>query len=229
MYSVGKIPGGFIKRESRPPEASILTSRLIDRPIRPLFDKRMRNEVQVIATVISVDPEITPDVWGMVGSSIALSISDIPFAGPTGSVVVGLIDGEYVINPTVTQMEQSDLELTVAGTRDAVMMVEAGAKEVSEEQMLEAILFGHEEIKKIVQFIDTMVEAVGKEKIVMELPEPSAQVVEDVKELGYDILAEGLKPFDRYERKATQQVAEDNSGQYLKKNTVKNTPPMKWI
>ena len=216
MYSVGKIPGGFIKRESRPPETSILTSRLTDRPIRPLFDKRIRREVQVITTVISVDPEVTPDVWGMVGSSIALSISDIPFAGPTGSVVVGLIDGEFVINPTVTQMEQSDLELTVAGTRDAVMMVEAGANEVSEEQMLEAILFGHEEIKKIVSFIDSMVEAVGKEKQVIEFDEPSEQVETDVKELGYDILVEGLKPFDRYERKATQEEAETKLKDILK-------------
>jgi polyribonucleotide nucleotidyltransferase len=216
MYSVGKIPGGFIKRESRPPEASILTSRLTDRPIRPLFDKRIRREVQVITTVISVDPEITPDVWGMVGSSVALSISDIPFAGPTGSVVVGLVDGEFVINPTVTQMEQSDLELTVAGTRDAVMMVEAGAKEVSEEKMLEAILFGHEEIKKIVDFIDSIVEAVGKEKQVIEFDEPSEQVENDVKELGYDILTEGLKPFDRYERKATQEEAESKLKEILK-------------
>ena len=208
MYSVGKIPGGFIKRESRPPETSILTARLTDRPIRPLFDKRIRREVQVITTVISVDPEITPDVWGMVGSSIALSISDIPFAGPTGSVVVGLVDGEFVINPTVTEMEKSDLELTVAGTRDAVMMVEAGAKEVSEEKMLEAILFGHEEIKKIVEFIDTIVAEVGKEKQVIEFDEPDEQIVADVKEMGYDLLAEGLKPFDRYERKATQEEAE---------------------
>ncbi len=216
MYSVGKIPGGFIKRESRPPETSILTSRLTDRPIRPLFDKRIRREVQVITTVISVDPEVTPDVWGMVGSSIALSISDIPFAGPTGSVVVGLIDGEFVINPTVSEMEKSDLELTVAGTRDAVMMVEAGANEVSEEQMLEAILFGHEEIKKIVSFIDSMVEAVGKEKQVIEFDEPSEQVETDVKELGYDILVEGLKPFDRYERKATQEEAETKLKEMLK-------------
>ena len=208
MYSVGKIPGGFIKRESRPPETSILTARLTDRPIRPLFDKRIRREVQVITTVISVDPEITPDVWGMVGSSIALSISDIPFAGPTGSVVVGLVDGEFIINPTVTQMEQSDLELTVAGTRDAVMMVEAGAKEVSEEKMLEAILFGHEEIKKIVEFIDTIVAEVGKEKQVIEFDEPDEQIVADVKEMGYDLLAQGLKPFDRYERKAAQEEAE---------------------
>ncbi len=208
MYSVGKIPGGFIKRESRPPETSILTSRLTDRPIRPLFDKRIRREVQVISTVMSVDPEITPDVWSMVGSSIALSISDIPFAGPTGSVVVGLIDGEFVINPTVSEMEKSDLELTVAGTRDAVMMVEAGSKEISEQQMLDAILFGHEEIKKIVAFIDTMVAEVGLEKQIIEFDEVENTVEEDVLELGYDIIAEGLKPFDRYERKATQQEAE---------------------
>ncbi len=209
MYSVGKIPGGFIKRESRPPESSILTSRLTDRPIRPLFDKRIRREVQVISTVMSVDPEITPDVWSMVGSSIALSISDIPFAGPTGSVIVGLIDDEFVINPSVSEMKNSKLELAVAGTRDAVMMVEAGAQEISEQTMLEAILFGHEEIKKIVAFIDSIVAEVGQEKQVIEFDEPTEDVANDVKEIGYDILVEGLKPFDRYERKETQQKAEE--------------------
>lgn len=207
MYSVGKIPGGFIKRESRPPEASILTSRLIDRPIRPLFDKNLRNDVQVITTVMSVDPQITPDVLAMVGSSIVLSISDIPFAGPTGSVVVGMIDGEYVINPTTDQMKESALHLTVAGTRDAVMMVEAGASEISEAEMLDAILFGHEEIKKIVEFIDEIVAEVGQPKRVVEIKEVSEEVTNDVKEVGYDFIVEGLKPFDRYERRETQEVA----------------------
>lgn len=207
MYSVGKIPGGFIKRESRPPEASILTSRLIDRPIRPLFDKNLRNDVQVITTVMSVDPQITPDVLAMVGSSIVLSISDIPFAGPTGSVVVGMIDGEYIINPTTDQMKESALHLTVAGTRDAVMMVEAGANEISEAEMLDAILFGHEEIKKIVEFIDEIVAEVGQPKRVIEIKEVSEEVTNDVKEVGYDFIVEGLKPFDRYERRETQEAA----------------------
>jgi polyribonucleotide nucleotidyltransferase len=157
MYSVGRIPGGFIKREGRPSERAILTSRLIERPIRPLFPKGYLNDVQVVCTVISVDTDIPPAVYGMIGSSVALSISDIPFAGPTASVVVGMVDGEFVINPDNTQRGKSVLDLTVSGTRDAVMMVEAGANEVTEEEMLSAILFAHEEIKKIIAFIDNIV------------------------------------------------------------------------
>ena len=146
MYSVGKIPGGFIKREGRPSEKATLTSRLIDRPLRPLFPKGMRNDVSVVATVLSNDNDCSAEIPAMIGSSIALCVSEIPFAGPTGSVVVGLIDDEFVLNPTVEQREKSDLHLTVSGTKDAIMMVEAGAKEVSEEKMLQAILYAHEEI-----------------------------------------------------------------------------------
>lgn len=164
MYSVGKIPGGFIKREGRPSEKAILTSRLIDRPIRPLFPKGYRNDVQVVCTVLSVDQDIIPGPLGMVGSSVALSISDIPFMGPTGSVTVGMVDGELVLNPDLAQREKSVLDLTVSGTKDAVMMVEAGADGISEEQMLDAILLAHEEIKKVVAFIENMVSEVGKEK-----------------------------------------------------------------
>ncbi len=150
LYSVGgKIPGGFIKREGRPSEKAILTSRLIDRPIRPLFPEGYRNDVQVIATVLSVDQDHSPEIAAMIGSSIALSTSDIPFNGPTGSVMVGLIDGEFIINPDSEEREKSEIQLTVAGTKDAVMMVEASANEVPENIMLEAILFAHEEIKKI--------------------------------------------------------------------------------
>ncbi len=148
LYSVGKIPGGFIKREGRPSEKAILTSRLIDRPIRPLFPKGYRNDVQVVATVLSVDPEVNPDTIAMIGSSVALSISSIPFNGPTGSVSVGLIDGEYILNPDLAQRAASDMYLVVSGTKDAIMMVEAGANEVSEDVMLGAILFAHEQIKK---------------------------------------------------------------------------------
>ena len=151
MYAVGKIPGGYKKREGKASDKAILTSRLIDRPIRPLFPKGMYNDVTVIATVLSVDPEILPEVWAMVGSSIALSISDIPFDGPTGSVVVGMIDGKYVINPTVEERKNSRLQLNLAGTKDAILMVEAGSDVISEAEMLEAIMFGHEEIKKIVE------------------------------------------------------------------------------
>lgn len=164
LYSVGKIPGGFIKREGRPTEKAILTCRLIDRPLRPLFPDGFYNDVQVVATAMSVDPNLPPDVLAMIGSSAALSISDIPFAGPTGSVTVGLIDGEYIVNPDIEQNEKSRMHLTVSGTRDAIMMVEAGAKEVSEEEMLGGILFAHEHIKKIVDFIDDMARQIGKPK-----------------------------------------------------------------
>ena len=164
MYAVGKIPGGFIKREGRPSEKAVLTSRLIDRPLRPLFPKGYRNDVQVIATVLSVDQDIPPAVYAMIGSSVALSISDIPFAGPTAAVVVGMVDGKYIINPTLEEMENSRLNLTVAGTKDAVMMVEAGAKELSEDEMLEAILQAHEEIKKICAFISDIQAEIGEGK-----------------------------------------------------------------
>ena len=169
MYSVGKIPGGFIKREGRPSEKAVLTARLIDRPIRPLFPKGFYNDVQVICTVLSVEQDIPPAVYGMIGSSVALSISDIPFAGPTGSVTVGLVDGEFVLNPDSAQREKSPLDLTVSGTKDAVMMVEAGAYEISEEQMLDAIMFAHEEIKKLIAFIESIVGEVGKPKMEVEL------------------------------------------------------------
>ncbi len=164
LYSVGKIPGGFIKREGRPSEKAILTSRLIDRPIRPLFPKGYRNDVQVVATVLSVDPEVNPDTIAMIGSSIALSISSIPFNGPTGSVAVGLVDGEFVLNPNLEQRAVSDMYLVVSGTKEAIMMVEAGANEVSEDVMLAAIMFAHEQIKKIVAFVETIQAELGKEK-----------------------------------------------------------------
>ena len=169
MYSVGKIPGGFKKREGRASDKAILVSRLIDRPIRPLFPKGFYNDVTVVATALSVEPDCPPEVLAMIGSSVALSISDIPFAGPTGSVVVGMVDGKYVINPTVEQAERSRLHLTLSGTKDAVMMVEAGAEELTEKEMLDAILFGHEEIKKIVAFIESIQKEVGKPKKEMAL------------------------------------------------------------
>jgi polyribonucleotide nucleotidyltransferase len=164
MYSVGRIPGGFIKRETRPTEKAVLTCRLMDRPLRPLFPKNFRNEVQVVATVLSVDQNIEPDIMAMVGSSIALSISDIPFYGPIAAVTVGLVDGAYVLNPDSKQREESLMHLTVAGTADAVMMVEASAREVTEQEMLDAILFGHDEIKRMVAFINTIVAEIGQQK-----------------------------------------------------------------
>ncbi len=169
MYAAGKIPGGFIKREGRPTEKAILSSRLIDRPIRPLFPKGFYNDVVVVATVMCIDHDCPSDITAMVGSSIALSISDIPWDGPTGSVSVGRVDGEFVINPTQAQRQVSDIDLKVSGTKDAIMMVEAGAKEVPEEVILDAIMFAHEEIKKIVDFIEQIVAEVGKPK--RKLPE----------------------------------------------------------
>ncbi|MCP3031241.1 polyribonucleotide nucleotidyltransferase [Halobacillus sp. A1] len=169
LYAVGKIPGGFIKREGRPSDKAVLASRLIDRPIRPLFPDGFRNDVQVISTVMSVDQDCSSEMAAMLGSSIALSISDIPFGGPIAGVVVGRVDGEFILNPTIAQQEQSDIDLTVAGTKDAINMVEAGAKEVSEEDMLEAIMLGHDEIKRLVAFQEEIVAAVGKEKMEVQL------------------------------------------------------------
>lgn len=180
MYSVGKIPGGFKKREGRPSDKAILTSRLIDRPIRPLFPKGCLNDVAVVATALSVDKDVPPEVFGMLGSSIALTISDIPFAGPTASVIVGYVDGKYVINPTPEQCDKSKLHLSLAGTKDAIMMVEAGADIISEKEMLDAILFGHEEIKKIVAWIEKIGEACGKPKKDVHLFLPSEEVKADV-------------------------------------------------
>ncbi len=196
-YSVGKIPGGFIKREGRPSENAVLTCRLIDRPIRPLFPKGFRNDVQVIVTVLSVDMDIPPAVYGMIGSSIALSISEIPFAGPTASVEVGMVDGEYIINPDSEQREKSVLDLTVSGTRDAVMMVEAGAKEITEKEMLDAILFAHEEIKKLVSFIDKIVEEVGKEKMVPEIYQVDEDFAAKVRKFAFDKIENALDTTDR--------------------------------
>ena len=202
LYSVGKIPGGFIKREGRPSDKAILTSRLIDRPIRPLFPKGFYNDVQVIATVLSVEQDVQPEILAMIGSSIALSISDAPFMGPTGSVAVGMIDGEYILNPDVAQREASRLSLTVAGTRDAVMMVEAGAEEITEEEMLGAILFAHEEIKKIVEFIDGIQAEIGKEKRPVEVYQPDATIDAKVREAATEKVRWSLDTFDRYEREA---------------------------
>lgn len=169
LYSVGKIPGGFLRREGRPSEHATLTARMIDRPIRPLFADGFRNEVQVVNTVLSVDQDCTPEMTAMFGASLALCVSDIPFNGPIAGVMVGRIDGEYVINPTPEQLEHSDINLTVAGTKYAVNMVEAGAKEVDEEAMLGAIMFGHEHIKKLVEFQEMIAAEVGKEKMEIKL------------------------------------------------------------
>ncbi|MED0663615.1 polyribonucleotide nucleotidyltransferase [Geobacillus thermodenitrificans] len=183
LYAVGKIPGGFIKREGRPSEKAILASRLIDRPIRPLFAEGFRNEVQVVSMVMSVDQDCSPEVAALIGSSVALTISDIPFEGPIAGVIVGRIDGQFVINPTVEQMEKSDMYLIVAGTKDAINMVEAGADEVPEEVMLEAIMFGHEEVKRLIAFQEEIAAQVGKEKMEVVLYEPDPELEAEIRQL----------------------------------------------
>ena len=168
LYSVGKIPGGFIKREGRPTENATLAARMIDRPMRPLFPEEFRNEVQVVNTVLSVDPDNSPELTAMLGSSIATSISKVPFDGPIAGVKVGRINGKFIINPTVEELEKTDIDLTVAGTMDAINMVEAGAKEVSEDDMLEALMFGHDAVKELVKFENKIIKEIGQEKMEYE-------------------------------------------------------------
>lgn len=200
LYSVGKFPGGFIKREGRPSEKAILTSRLIDRPLRPLFPNGYRNDVQVIATVLSVDQDYSPEIIAMIGSSIALSISDIPFDGPTASVLIGLIDGKYIINPNIEERELSEIHLVVSGTKEAIMMVEASGKEVSEEVMLQGILVAHEEIKSICEFIQEIVEEVGVEKLEFEVYTPNPEIEAKVQTFAREKLTNAIKTFEKQER-----------------------------
>ncbi len=200
MYAAGKIPGGFIKREGRPSEKATLSSRLMDRPLRPLFPKGYYNDVVVVATVMSVDPDCETDIMAMVGASVALATSDIPWEGPIGAVRVGMIDGQFIINPTLEQREVSEMNLTVAGTKEAIMMVEAGANEVPENVMLDAILFGHEEIKKIVEFIDEIVAEVGKEKQNVELYKVPEDIDEAVRAYAVDKMKAAIKTVDKLER-----------------------------
>ena len=192
LYSVGKIPGGFIKREGRPTDQATLTARLIDRPIRPMFNENFRNEVQVINTVLSVDQNCSPEMTALLGSSLALTISNIPFDGPVAGVVVGKIGKEYIINPTPEQQEQSTIHLTVAGSKDAICMVEAGAKEVSEKDMLGALMFGHEHIKMLCEFQEKIREEIGKEKIEVELAQIDPELEKAVKEFATDRMYEAL-------------------------------------
>lgn len=200
MYASGKIPGGFIRREGRPSEKAILSSRLMDRPLRPLFPKGYHNDVVVVATVMSVDLDCETDIMAMVGASVAIATSDIPWEGPIAAVRVGRVDGRFIINPTLEQREQSDINLTVAGTKDAIMMVEAGADEVSEEVMLDAIFFGHEEIKKLVEFIDEIVAEVGKPKkelVIKQIPE---DIDAAVRAYATGRMQEAIHTFDKLER-----------------------------
>ncbi len=204
MYAAGKIPGGFIKREGRPPESAILNSRLIDRPIRPLFDKGTRNEVHVVATVIAVEPDNAPEMPALLGASLALAISDIPWDGPIAGVKIGLIDGEFIINPTVAQDELSQLNMTVAGTKDAILMVEGGANEIPENIVLEAILRAHEEIKTLIAFQEEIIAKVGKEKRVLPVKDYDPAVVEAVYAFAKAPLDAALRNADKVSREAAQ-------------------------
>ena len=202
MYAVGKMPGGFLKREGRPGEKAILVSRVIDRPIRPLFPKDLRNDVCVNNLVMSVDPDCSPEITAMLGTSIAIAISDIPWKGPVGGVVLGLIDGKTIINPTLEQREVSDMYVTLAGTLNKICMVEAGANEVPDDVMLNAIAEGHEEIKKICEFINSIVAEIGKEKFTYESADVPEEIFEAVKEYGWDKMRAAVLSKDKEVRDA---------------------------
>ena len=200
MYAAGKIPGGFIKREGRPSEKAILNSRLMDRPLRPLFPKGFYNDVQVVATVMCVDNDAPSEIAAMIGSSVALAISDIPWDGPTGSVLIGMVDGEFIVNPSLAQREESCMHLVVSGTKDAIMMVEAGADEIPEETILDAIMFAHEEIKKIVEFIEQIVAEVGKTKMEVELYKVPEDIETAVRAYAEDKMRAAIQTYDKMER-----------------------------
>lgn len=216
MYAVGKIPGGFIKREGRPSEKATLSARLIDRPLRPLFPEGYRNDVHIVATVLSVDQDHSPEIVAMIGSSIALSISDIPFDGPTGSVEVGFIDGKYIINPNEEERNNSRINLSLAGTESAIMMVEAGAQEVSEAEMLEAILEGHEVIKEICKFTNEITSEIGKEKAEYEVFKADEEIVSQVKEYGKDLLVDAIRQKDKIVRVEKTEAAKEDIREYFK-------------
>ena len=218
LYSVGKIPGSFQKREGKPSDKAILTSRVIDRPIRPLFPKDFRNDVCVVATVLSVDPDNSPEVCAMIGSSAALSISDIPFGGPTGSVAVGLVDGEIVINPTVEQRAKTDLTLTVAGTKEKIAMIEAGANEIPDSLMLEAIKKGHEEIKKICDFISQIKAEIGKPKMEYKSFEVDHEVYEEIENNFEERMYKDVQAIDKEVRDNNMdKLAEDVKAYFVEK------------
>jgi len=215
LYAVGKIPGGFIKREGRPSEKAILASRLTDRPIRPLFPEGFRNDVQIVNLVMSVDQDCSPEIAAMIGTSAALSISNVPFNGPIGGVIVGRVDGQFIINPTVEQEEKSDLYVVVAGTRDAIMMVEAEADEVPEADMLEAIMFGHEEIKKIVGTIDKLVAAAGQPKMEVVLHAVDSEVEADVAAYAKARLVEAVRIPEKHARQEAIDAINDETVEHF--------------
>ena len=228
MFAVGKIPGGFKRREGRASDKAILTARLIDRPLRPLFPKGLFNDVVVVASALSVEPDIAPEPLAMIGSSVALSISDIPWAGPTGSVVVGLVDGEYVINPDAAQREKSTIHLNLAGTKDAILIIEAGADEVTNDEMVGAIMFGHNEIKKICAFIeDEIVPAVGKAKLPIELYHIPEELDAAVRAFASDKVEWSIDTFDRKEREARQAEVEKETLEHFADIYPENTREIK--
>ena len=222
LYSVGKIPGGFIKREGRPTDAATLAARMIDRPMRPMFPENFKNAVQVVNTVLSVDTDNSPELTAMFGSSLATSISEIPFDGPIAGVKVGRINGEFIINPTPAQLEESDIDLTVAGTKDAINMVEAGAKQVSEEDMLEALMFGHEAIKELCAFQEQIIAEIGKEKMEYEVLEITDEFKAEIKAQAEDKLNAALRIKDKLEKYAAiDKVKEDIVTKYTEENEDK--------
>ena len=228
MFAVGKIPGGFKRREGRASDKAILTARLIDRPLRPLFPKGLFNDVVVVASALSVEPDIAPEPLAMIGSSVALSISDIPWAGSTGSVVVGLVDGEYVINPDAAQRERSTIHLNLAGTKDAILMIEAGADEVTNDEMVGAIMYGHNEIKKICAFIeDEIVPAVGKAKLPIELYHIPEELDAAVRAFATEKVEWSIDTFDRKEREARQAEVEKETLEHFADIYPENTREIK--
>lgn len=219
LYSVGKIPGGFIKREGRPSEAATLAARMIDRPMRPLFPEGFKNEVQVISTVLSVDQDCSPELTAMLASSLAVSISKIPFNGPIAGVKVGRVDGKFVINPTPEQLEKSELDLTVAGTKDAINMVESSAKQVPEDIMLEALMFGHKAVKELIKFEEKIIKEIGEEKMEYETLTPDEEMIERVKSLATKKMDKALRIKDKLKKYAAiDEVKEEVIDIYTKEN-----------
>ncbi|WP_462258703.1 polyribonucleotide nucleotidyltransferase [Vagococcus teuberi] len=229
MYAVGKVPGGFIKREGRPSETATLTARLIDRPIRPMFAEGFRNEVQITNTVMSVEQDCSPEMAAMLGSSLALCVSDIPFNGPIAGVEVGFVDGEYVINPTVEQAEQTTIELSVAGTKDAINMVESGAKEVSEEDMLGALLFGHEEIKRLVAFQEEIANEIGKEKMEIELLQVDADLEKEINDTYMPRMTQAIQTEEKLAREDNISALKDEVIAVYEEKFAEDEESAKWM
>ncbi|MDD2519161.1 MAG: polyribonucleotide nucleotidyltransferase, partial [Bacilli bacterium] len=223
LYSVGKIPGGFIKREGRPTDNATLAARLIDRPIRPLFEDGFRNEVQVVNQVLSVDQDNSPEMTALLGSSLSLSISDIPFSEPVAGVIVGRVDNNFIINPTVEESEKSDIHLIVSGTKDAINMVESSSKEVLESDMIDAIMFGHEAIKELIDFQNQIIAEVGKEKVEVKLVVIDSQLKEEVTKFAYNNMLEAIQIKDKLEKYAAiDKVKEDTIAHFTEINQESN-------